>query len=112
MSISVVRCVVRRRSAIFRIILSRGENLCESRSSIDRTNVSSLFSVRIYCTFCFSALGRQLFIRLRMVDSETLYICVVRRTDNYFVVRIVSIARTILASLVCVCIVLLWNCRV
>src|SRR6266699_5418145 len=47
-----------------------------------------------------------------MVDLETSYICIIHRIDNFFVVRIASIARTILASVVCVCIVLLWNCRV
>ncbi len=97
---------------MFCIILSRGENLCESKSNMYRTNVFSSFSVRIYCIFRFLTLGRQLFIRLRMVDLETSYICATRRTDNFFVVRIASIARTILASLVCICIVLLWNYRV
>ena len=97
---------------MFRIILSRGENLRKSKSSIYCTSVSSSFLVKICYVFRFSALGRQPFIRLRMVDSETLYICVACQTDNFFVVWIVSIARTILASLVCVCIVLLWNCCV
>jgi len=77
-----------------------------------RTNVSSLLSVKICCTLRFLALGRQLFIRMWMVDSETSYICIACWTDNFFVVQIVSIARTILAFLVCVCIILLWNCCV
>ncbi len=97
---------------MFHTTLSRGENLCESRSSIYRTNVFSSLSIRIYCVFRFSALGKQPFIWLRMIDSETLYICVARRIDNFFIVQIASIARTILASLVCVCIVLLQNCYV
>ena len=112
LSTGIVRCVVQRRSAVFRTILSRGENPCKSRSNTYRTNVSSLFSVRIYCAFRFSTLGKQPFIRLQMVDSETSYIYAARRTDNFFIVQIASIARTILVSLVCICIVLLWNCRV
>ncbi len=97
---------------MLRTTLSQGENPRESRSSIYRTSVSSSLSVRIYCIFRFLALGKQLFIWLQMVDLETSYTCAIYRINNFFVVRIVSIARTILASLVCVYIILLWNCRV
>ncbi len=98
---------MRRRSAISFILLIRGGNPCVFRSSIYRISVSSSDEVNLYWGSRFLVLMTDLRSRSRRVDRGMLYTFEACVVSIFLVVRIASIARTILASWVCTGIALL-----
>ena len=67
-----------------------------------RTIVSSSAKVRASRRLRVSAFEVVPLIRVAIVDFGTSYNCAARRIDIFLLVRIASIARMILASLVCI----------